>query len=64
MGSDFGIYIAQNQRTFENQGLIIEVKNISALIDDWENHNVLWEVFKQTEDLATDECNSFHTVNS
>ena len=28
-----------SQRTFEDQGLIAEVKKISALIGDWENDN-------------------------
>ena len=35
--SDFVVCVAQSQRTTENQGLIIEVKKISALIGDWEN---------------------------
>ena len=40
-GSDFGICIAQKQETFENQALVIvDVKKISALINDWENNIV------------------------
>ena len=33
-GSDIGICVVQSQRTFENQDLITEVKNISALISN------------------------------
>ena len=34
------VYVAQNQRMFENQSLIIiEIKKIPALINDWENDN-------------------------
>ena len=37
--SDFGICVAQKQGTFEDQDLIMtEIKKISALINDWENH--------------------------
>ena len=38
-GSDFGICVAQNQVTFEDQSFIIEIKKIFALINDWENDN-------------------------
>ena len=39
-GSDFGVYVAQNQRMFEDQSLFIErTKKLSALINDWENDN-------------------------
>ena len=37
-GPDFGICVAQNQRTFEDQSLI-EIKKISALVNDWEKDN-------------------------
>ena len=34
------VYVAQNQRMFEDQSLIIiEIKKIPALINDWENDN-------------------------
>ena len=36
-GSDSGICVAQNQRTFENQGH--RGKKLFALINDWENDN-------------------------
>ena len=39
-GSYFGIFIAQKQRTFDNQGFITEVKiKIFTLINDCENDN-------------------------
>ena len=33
-GSDFGICVSQNQRKFEDQSFIIEIKKLSALIND------------------------------
>ena len=39
-GSDFGICVVQNQRTFENQSLIIEVKKISKIKNP--NPSLLW----------------------
>ena len=39
-GSDIGICVVQSQRTFEKQGIITQVKKISALINDWENNIV------------------------
>ena len=59
-----GIYAAQSQRMFKNQGLFIQVKRyLSALISDWENNIPYFEESKQSEAL-TGKCNSFHTVNS
>ena len=47
------ICVAQGK--FENQGLITEVKVISALINDWENFIVYWTILekKQTGRLRT-----------
>ena len=33
------VWFKISQRTFEDQGLIVEVRKISALIGDWENDN-------------------------
>ena len=50
-----GIFVAQSQRTFENQGLI--------LYNDWENNIPYWKESKQSEAFA-DKRDLFHTVNS
>ena len=55
--------ICVTQRKYENQDLIIEVKKLFVLINDWENIIAYWEQFKQRKELA-DTCSSFHSVNS
>ena len=54
--------ICAAQRKFEHQGFIKEVKQISALINDWENIIAYWEESKQRKALA-DKCDSLYTVN-
>ena len=53
---------AQIQRTFKNQGLITDVKKISALTNDLENNISYWEDSNQSEVLPG-KCDFFHTVN-
>ena len=36
-------------RKFENQGLITEVKVISALINDWENMIAYWAILEKKQ---------------
>ena len=42
-------YICVTQRKFENQGLITEVKVISALINDWENVIAYWAILEKNK---------------
>ena len=42
-------YICVAQGKFENQGLITEVKVISALINDWENVIAYWAILEKNK---------------
>ena len=63
IGSDFGICVGKNQSTFENQGFIMQVKNI-CIDQRLGKYYRIWEEFKQSETLISGKCNTFHTVNS
>ena len=63
-GSDFSICVAQNQRTFEDQGLIVEVKKYMHLsMIGWENDIGYGNNLNKARPWHG-KCDSFRTVHN